>query len=48
MAGCPLVGLDQRMFRQALIHYQLRVLAREASYEALPVDREGERCRLGA
>ncbi len=32
----PLVGLDQDMSREALIHYQLRVLLRGASYEALP------------
>jgi hypothetical protein len=32
----PLVGLDQDMSREALIHYQLRVLSRGASYEALP------------
>jgi hypothetical protein len=34
-------GVDQGMSREALIHYQLRVLAREgASYQALPADRE--------
>jgi uncharacterized membrane protein len=32
----PLVALDQDMSREALIHYQLRVLSRGASYEALP------------
>lgn len=39
----PLVGLDRDMAREALVHYQLRVLSRGASYEALPTDREPER-----
>jgi hypothetical protein len=39
----PLVGLDRDMAREALVHYQLRVLSRGASYEALSAEREPER-----